>query len=207
MTNKFMKVNKDLFTLGLAPLEILILAQVMEFNTNTGDCFISNQTLAAQFGVSEKTVSRAVANLEGKGFLTRTTKNVQKGKERHMSADLAKIETAIFTKDKLSLADEPIEITKDKMTLPEKSNCPLRKGQNDSIKDNSNKINIKDNMEIDEYIPRFARANSSISTTESPEYKEVSKREMLALGVPYEVIDAEKSLYKILATNKIVKAV
>lgn len=182
MTNKFMKVNKDLFTLGLTPIEILILAQVMEFNTNTGDCYISNQTLAAQFGVSEKTVSRAVANLESKGFLTRATKNVQKGKERHMSADLAKIETAILTKDKMTLVDEPIEITKDKLSLPEKSNCPFPKGQNDPIKDNTNKINIKDNIEIDEYIPRFARANSSISETAPQEraYREMTEQEKIA---------------------------
>lgn len=42
MTNYFLKVNKDLFSLGLTPIEILILAQIMEFNNNTGDCFISN---------------------------------------------------------------------------------------------------------------------------------------------------------------------
>jgi hypothetical protein len=41
----------------------------------------------------------------------------------------------------------------------------------------------------------------------SQEYKKVSKREMLALGVPYEVVDESQGLYRILATNKIVKAI
>lgn len=43
MANVFLKVDKDLFKLGLNPTQILILAQVIEFNTNTGDCFISNE--------------------------------------------------------------------------------------------------------------------------------------------------------------------
>jgi hypothetical protein len=31
MTNIFLKVNKDLFAVGLTPIEILIAAQVLEF--------------------------------------------------------------------------------------------------------------------------------------------------------------------------------
>jgi DeoR/GlpR family transcriptional regulator of sugar metabolism len=133
----------------------------MEFNTNTGDCFISNQTLATQFGVSEKTISRSVANLEGRGFIKRNTKNVQKGKERHMIADLAKIEAA--TKDKMTLASNSSESTKDKMTIAEETKCPLRNGQNDSIKDNTNKIKLKDKEEIDELPSATLQADSSIS--------------------------------------------
>jgi predicted transcriptional regulator len=201
MTNKFMKVNKDLFTLGLTPIEILILAQVMEFDTNTGNCFISDKALAEQFGVSEKTISRAMTALEGKGFITRSTKNVKGGRERHIAFNRGNVEKTLTT-DKMTV-DEGLQQTKCPLTT---DNLTLAKGQNDFIKDNI-KDKEKDNMGIDEYSLRFATANSSIPTTEPQEYKEVSKREMLALGVPHEVIDAEKSLYKILATNKIVKAV
>lgn len=148
MANYFLKVDKDLFKLGLNPTEILLLAQIIEFNTNTGDCFMSNQKLAEQFGVSEKTISRAVANLESKGLIRRDTKNVQKGKERHMTADMSKI--AAFTKDNLTLGNTNNNLTKDKMTLAEETNCPLRKGQNDSIKDNTNNINKEDKRGIDE---------------------------------------------------------
>ena len=117
MTNIFMKVNKDLFKLKLNPTEILIIAQVMEFQTNTNDCFISNKVLAEQFGVSEKTISRAVEALEQRGFITRNTKNVKGGKERHMRVNLDKIEEEL-TKDNLSVVNEEPK-------NPQRTNCPL----------------------------------------------------------------------------------
>lgn len=198
MTNLFLKVNKDLFSLGLTPIEILILAQIMEFNTNTGDCFISNQTLAAQFGVSEKTISRSVANLEGKGFITRNTENVQKGKERHMTADLAKIDAA--AKDKLTLGSKTNESAKDKMTFPERTNCPFPKGQNDSIKYNSNKIKEEDNKEIDESAFRFAQAVSSISQ-EAQELEAISPEALIRMGARYEI--TSNDLIRIVDTGKL----
>ena len=116
MSNLFLKVDKDLFTKGLNPTEILILAQIIEFNTNTGDCFISDEALASQFGVSAKTVSRAIAALEEKGLITRETKNVKGGKERH------------------------IKIPQQTICPLSNVNLSIVKGQNDFIKDN-----IKDN--------------------------------------------------------------
>lgn len=95
MTDKFLKVNKDLFLLGLNPIEILVLAQIIEFNTNTGDCFMSDKAFAQAFGVSERTVSRAVQNLEDKGFITRATKNTGSGRERHMLVDFNKIAATV----------------------------------------------------------------------------------------------------------------
>lgn len=80
----FLKVDKDLFGVGLNPIEILIVSQVIEFNTNTGDCFISDKQLADQFGVSDKTVSRALSHLEELGYIKRETRNIKGGKERHI---------------------------------------------------------------------------------------------------------------------------
>lgn len=147
MTNLFLKVNKDLFKLGLNPTEILVLAQIMEFNTNTNDCFISNKVLAEQFGVSEKTIARAIEALEKKGYITRNTKNVKGGKERHMLVNTKNLE-AQLTKDNLSVDSQDDVSTRDKMTIDKgqndfctKDNLTLDKGQNDSIKDN-----IKDNI-------------------------------------------------------------
>jgi predicted transcriptional regulator len=79
-----MKVNKDFYTLGLKPIELLVYCQVVEFNTNTGDCFISDKVMADNFNVSEKTVSRALEALELKGLIRRETKNIKGGKERHI---------------------------------------------------------------------------------------------------------------------------
>lgn len=131
----FLKVDKDLFNKGLNPVEILVLSQVIEFNTNTGDCFISDKQLAEQFGVSDKTISRAIKHLEELGYIKRETKNVRGGKERH-------IKLADFTKDNLSIDKGQNDCcTKDKLSLD--------KGQIDLIKDNI-KDNIKENKEKEE---------------------------------------------------------
>ena len=96
MTKIFLKVNKDLFKLGLNPVEILILAQVMEFDTTTGNCFISDSALAESFGVSESTITRALKSIESKGFITRITKNIKGGKERHITVNIDKIEKELY---------------------------------------------------------------------------------------------------------------
>lgn len=82
-----------------------------------------------------------------------------------MTADLVKIDAAAkgAAKDKMTLVSASNDSTKDKMTFAEESNCPLRKGQNDPIKDNTNKIKEEDKKEIDESVLRSAQANSSIS--------------------------------------------
>ena len=77
----------------------------MEYDTNTGKCFISDATMAEAFGVSTKTISRAVANLESKGFIKRDTKYVKGGRERIIAPNLAAIDLAL-TKDNLSIVDE-----------------------------------------------------------------------------------------------------
>ncbi len=92
MTNVFLKVNKGLFSMGLNPTEILILAQIIEFQTNTGDCFISDNQLASMFGVSESTIKREVKKLEDLGFITRETKNIKGGRERHIKVNIEKLQ-------------------------------------------------------------------------------------------------------------------
>ena len=133
MANNFLMVEKSLFGSGLTPIELLVLSQIMEFNRTTGDCFIGNAAMAKNFGVSEKTISRAMTTLEEKGYIVRDTRNTQKGKERHI----------FLAKDKMSVANEG---AKDKMSVAERTKCPLPKGQNDSIKDNIKNIKEKDNL-------------------------------------------------------------
>ena len=143
MANVFLKVDKDLFKYGLNPTEILILAQVIEFNTNTGSCFISDKALAEAFGVSEKTISRTIKGLEDKGFIVRDTKNAKGGKVRYMKANLPKVSTT----DKLTV-DNKANGQNDCCTTDKLS---VDNGQNDLIKDkgkDKEKENISSNKEI-----------------------------------------------------------
>lgn len=193
MTNLFLKVNKDLFKLGLNPTEILILAQIMEFNTNTGDCFISDKALAENFGVSESTIKREIKKLEEMGLIERDTKAVKGGKERHMKANSAKIE------QKLTSVNLSLENASKVQIEPYTSvNLTLVKGQNDTIKDNIIDKNIKDNI-------REALTANAVKS--SIDYPVVTVRELIDSGAEYELIESSRNLVRIKATNKTVRVV
>lgn len=127
MTNVFLKVNKDLFKLGLNPTEILVLAQIIEFQTNTGECYKSDKAMADDFGVSESTISRALKALEGRGFIKRTTKNIKGGKIRYINVDFNKIATSVILK---------LDDAQQSNCLLTTVNLLVDNRQNDLIKDN-----------------------------------------------------------------------
>ena len=161
--SNFLQVNKDFFKLGLNPTEILVLSQVAEYDRTTQDCFMSDKRFAEFFGVSEKTISRALKVLEDKGFIKRETKNVRNGKERHIHIQLDEIEQAL-PKDNLTVANNDNEtLAKDNLTVAEESICPLGKGQNDLIKDK----NIKDNIIKD-------KSNDNV-----PEVEEITMKDFM----------------------------
>jgi predicted transcriptional regulator len=193
MTNLFLRISKDLFKLKLNPTEILILAQVIEFQNNTGDCFISDKALAEKFGVSESTIKREIKNLDDLGFITRFTRSVKGGKERHITANMNKIEEAL-SKLKLTL-DDANKVQNDPCT---KLNLTLVKEQNDTIKDN-----LKDNTLKDNLYECCDKSQPSIDAQEQEEIKvvgKIKKSELDSMGCIYEEID--NNLIKIIATNK-----
>ena len=52
MTDKFLKLNKDLWKLKLNANEQQILSYIMEFDKNTGDCSISDETFSMYLNTS-----------------------------------------------------------------------------------------------------------------------------------------------------------
>lgn len=189
MNNIFLKVNKDLFKLGLNPTEILILAQVMEFNTNTGNCFITDKQLAEQFGVSDKTISRSMKKLEDLGFITRETKNVKGGKERVIKYNSSNVEQKL-TKDNLSV-DKVSQGTK---CLLSRDNLSIDKGQNDLIKDNIKEKEKDNNGEIETpsaysiSLRNKPEEEKPVEEKKLPEYLKVSKEKLDAMGARYELV-------------------
>ena len=161
MTKYFLKVDKTLFNTGLNPLEILLVSQIAEFENNTGDCFISDKTLAENFGVSESTITRTLKALEAKGYIVRETKNVRGGKERHMRT------TSKMTIDSSEQASKCLLST---------SNLTIDNRQNDLIKDN-----IKD-KEKDNNSGEFQPA------AESSPLRKVTKQGLEENGIEYELI-------------------
>lgn len=195
MTNLFLKINKDLFKLGLNPTQILILAQVIEFNTNTGNCFISDKQLAAQFGVSESTIKREIKKLDEElGYISRETKNVKGGRERIIKVNLSKIEEKLSSVN-LSFDSEEKQNSQGSNCHLSSINLPLVKEQIDTIKDN-----IKDNL-----IDNNREALTAKAVKSSINYPVVKRRELLSYGVPYE--EYEQGLVRIISTNKIVRVI
>ena len=73
MSNLFLQVSKDLFGKGLNPTELLVLSQIIEFERNNRECFMTDAQFAENFGVSAKTISRALDKLETLNYIERRT--------------------------------------------------------------------------------------------------------------------------------------
>ena len=71
MDDKFLAVNKQYFDLGLKSLDVLILAQINEFNRNDCECYVTNQQLSDLFNESVRTIARVLDRLEGLNFIKR----------------------------------------------------------------------------------------------------------------------------------------
>lgn len=99
MTNLFLMINKDLLGNGLSPIEILITAQVMEFQKNKMTCYMTDEQLADSLGVSKSTVSRALGKLsDEKRFIDRHTETVKSKQVRTLSFNQEEYEK--FLKEK-----------------------------------------------------------------------------------------------------------
>ena len=145
MTDKFLKLNKDLYKLKLDADQQYILAYVMEFDRNKQQCYMSDESFAMCLNTSTKTVSRKIKMLTDKGYITKETTNTQNGKLRYLKPVLNKIENDIKDYESSQGTKCPLEINeeirKGQNVHCGKDNLSIRKGQNDLIKDN-----LKDNI-------------------------------------------------------------
>ena len=162
MTNIFLKVNKDLFGIGLTPIQILIIAQILEFQTKEKECFISNKELAKNYGMSESTVDRAIGELVKKAIIIRKTKNTQTGRVRYLCVNEVAIDALRKQQNEVS-ANSKMTISKPQNEVSANVKLTFSKQQNDSIKDN-----IKDKLKGLEEQP----SAGSPSLGEEPEGKE-----------------------------------
>jgi len=76
MKDTFLKNDKNNFSKGLKPLELLILAQVEEFDRNEKECYMTNKQFADLFSVTQPTVDKALERLEELKLIKRVTQTV-----------------------------------------------------------------------------------------------------------------------------------
>lgn len=134
----FLQVDKDLLGKGLKSIDVLILAQVKEFERNKCECFLTNEQFAEMFGESVSTIKRSLDKLENMKLIKRDTKyidgNGRANRQRVIKSGKSKknppkkmvgskSDNGRFKDEEWSGQDEPI---KDKEKEKEKINNSLR---------------------------------------------------------------------------------
>lgn len=186
MTDKFLKLNKDLYKLKLDADQQYILAYVMEFDRNKQQCYMSDESFAMCLNTSTKTVSRKIKMLTDKGYVTKETTNTQNGKLRYLKPVLNKIENDIKDYESSQGTKCPLEINeeirKGQNVHCGKDNLSTRKGQNDLIKDNL-KDNRKDNISEPFGKPNDSQGCLTNGSKEEPEVERDGSTEEQAIKI------------------------
>lgn len=67
----FLKISKGKYfnNKDFSPIDILVMAQIEEFERNNKDCFISDETMAHNFNVSVSTINRSLDYLEKENYI------------------------------------------------------------------------------------------------------------------------------------------
>ena len=73
MENTFLAANKEYLSIGLKSIDILILAQIEEFQRNECECYVTNKQFSEMFGESEDKIKRSLAKLEKMNIIKRNT--------------------------------------------------------------------------------------------------------------------------------------
>lgn len=186
MTDKFLKLNKDLYKLKLDADQQYILAYVMEFDRNKQQCYMSDESFAMCLNTSTKTVSRKIKILTDKGYITKETTNTQNGKLRYLKPVLNKIENDIKDYESSQGTKCPLEINeeirKGQNVHCGKDNLSICKGQNDLIKDNL-KDNRKDNISEPFGKPNDSQGCLTNGSKEEPEVERDGSTEEQAIKI------------------------
>ena len=77
MEGDFLAVNKNYLGKGLKSLDLLIFAQIEEFQRNNLQCYMTNDQFSEKFGESVSSVKRSLDKLEEKKLIIRKTRNIR----------------------------------------------------------------------------------------------------------------------------------
>jgi DNA-binding Lrp family transcriptional regulator len=140
--HKFLAVSKQYLDIGLKSIDIMIIAQIEEFERNNCQCYMTNKQFADILGESESTVKRSIQKLDKLNIIKRRTIVV----DGHGKANKQRI----LTLNKYEEWKGHIEPTKMERSNINNGRVKNDKwaGHNDPIKDNI-KDKEKDNINKD----------------------------------------------------------
>lgn len=176
----FLQVNKEYFDdKELKPEDILVLAQITEFNRNGCECYMTNKQFSDMCHVSEKSIERTINRLEKSGYITRSTKAVKGfgniGRQRTLSIKnsnnrdtdkLAKSKDGDAAKQSISKTRDTVNLSKDTAKNEERYRpddaIKDNKKENKNINNSKKKNNTSPNGSVtDEY--NFKRGYSHVT--------------------------------------------
>lgn len=167
MDNNFLTVNKDYLNYNLKSIDILIIAQIEEFERNKLSCYITNQQFANMFGESERTINRVIKKLEELNIIKKQTTYI-KGSGRGNRQRILSINNTKKWKCQNGTT---------KMDVPNLQNGSAKnaqwKCQNGTIKDNI-KENIKYNIYSDLYNDVIESYNNNLDMDYDDWAKEIA---------------------------------
>ena len=134
--NSFLSINKNYLNTGLKSIDILILAQIEEYQRNGCECYVTNQQFADMFGESISTIKRSIDKLEEKGMLERKTHsrtdNGQKSKERTLKVTKVHYDPNFNNKQGSNIKKARFKNEESKV-----HNEPIKEKKKDNKKDNN----------------------------------------------------------------------
>lgn len=144
MENKFLAIDKKYFNKEFKSIELLIIAQIEEFERNNCECYITNEQLSDMFGESISTIKRALSSLETKGIIKRKTSTVsnngQKSKQRILSISKVQNEPNLNQNDVKKSNKQGSDAKKVRFKNEESKvhNEPIKEKKKENKKDNNN---------------------------------------------------------------------
>lgn len=138
--HKFLAVSKQYLDIGLKSIDIMIIAQIEEFERNNCKCYMTNKQFANILRESESTVKRSIQKLESLNVIKRHT-NIVSGNGRANKQRILSLNKYDEWKGQI----EPTKMEGSNINNGRVKNDQW-KGQNDPIKDNK-KDKEKDNIE------------------------------------------------------------
>ena len=146
--HKFLAVSKQFLDIGLKSIDVMIIAQIEEFERNNCKCYMTNKQFSDILGESESTVKRSIQKLEKLNVITRHTTTVT-GNGKTTKQRVLTLNTYEEWKGQI----EPTKMVRSNIDNGRVKNDKW-KGQNDPIKDNI-KDKEKDNITKDDILLDF----------------------------------------------------
>lgn len=143
--NTFLAVNKQYLHIGLKSIEILLIAQIEEFERNNCKCYLTNKQFADIFGESESTIKRSLNKLEELYFIKRSTSvingNGRSNRQRILSMNKCEGQNEPYT-----MLGSEINNGRVKNNEWKGHNDPIKEKEKENKKDNNIKANILLNL-------------------------------------------------------------